>query len=412
MTTSAPKRAAIRHVKDLAVEGKRVFLRVDFNVPLDKSDDKDGGPRVADDSRIQASLPTIRHLLERGARLVVASHLGRPKGKPAPEYSLEPVAAHLARLLDCDVALTDEPVGDGARKVVADLRDGQIAMLENLRFHPGEEANDEGFARALASYADTYVNDAFGAAHRAHASTVGMIAHVADAAAGFLMYREVDSLSRLLGDVDRPYLAILGGAKVSDKIEVLEALLDRVQVIAVGGAMANTFLRARGHGLGRSLVEEDKLAIARNFLRKATEHKVQVRLPVDLLTGEGPDAGSARAVGLDAVPADEMALDIGPESARGYAEEVSRARTIFWNGPMGVFENPAFADGTLAVARAVAQNQLAYSVVGGGDSVAAVNQAGVADKISHVSTGGGASLEFVQGLTLPGIEALAARGGT
>jgi phosphoglycerate kinase len=409
MTSQAPKTAAIRHVKDLAVEGKRVFLRVDLNVPLEQGEGD--SRRVSDDSRIRASLPTIRHLLERGARLILASHLGRPKGKPTPEFSLEPVAAHLAELLDVEVALTDEPVGDGARKVVADLRDGQIAMLENLRFHPGEEANEDGFARALASYADAYVNDAFGAAHRAHASTVGMIPHVADAAAGFLMYQEVESLTRLLGEVDRPYLAILGGAKVSDKIEVLEALIERVDAIAIGGAMANTFLRARGHELGKSLVEEDKLAVARTFLRKAAEQKVQVRLPVDLLSGTGPKATSGRPTGLDAVPADEMALDIGPESARGFAEEVARARTIFWNGPMGVFENPAFASGTLAVARAVAQNKLAYSVVGGGDSVAAVNQAGVADKISHVSTGGGASLEFVQGLDLPGIEALAARGG-
>jgi phosphoglycerate kinase len=284
-------------------------------------------------------------------------------------------------------------------------------MLENLRFHPGEEANDDGFGRQLASYADVYVNDAFGAAHRAHASTVGMIPHVSEAAGGFLMLEEVQGLTRLLGEVDRPYLAILGGAKVSDKIEVLEALLERVNAIAIGGAMANTFLRARGHELGKSLIEEDKLAVARTFLRKAAEQKVQVRLPSDLLIAEGPDAPSGRAVGLDAVPSDQMALDIGPESARAFAEEAARARTIFWNGPMGVFENAAFAGGTLAVARAVAQNRLAYSVVGGGDSVAAVNQAGVTDKISHVSTGGGASLEFVQGLTLPGIEALAARSG-
>ena len=408
MTTSpAPRTASIRHVKDVPIEGKRVFLRVDFNVPLEDGSER----KVGDDSRIVASLQTIRHCMERGARLVLASHLGRPKGKPAPEYSLEPVAAHLAGLLDCDVALTDEPVGDGARKVVADLRDGQIAMLENLRFHPGEEANEDGFARALASYADVYVNDAFGAAHRAHASTVGMIPHVATAAAGFLMYQEVESLSRLLGDLDRPYLAILGGAKVSDKIEVLEALLERVDAIAIGGAMANTFLRARGHELGRSLIEEDKLPVARNFLRKAVEHKVQVRLPTDLLIADGPKATSGRPAGLDEVSSGEMALDIGPASARDFAAEVARARTIFWNGPMGVFENQAFAAGTLAVARAVAQNRMAYSVVGGGDSVAAVNQAGVADKISHVSTGGGASLEFIQGLALPGIEALAAASG-
>jgi phosphoglycerate kinase len=399
--------AAIRHVKDLPVEGKRVFLRVDFNVPLSKPEGGGGGRRrVTDDSRIQASLRTIRHLIERGARLVLASHLGRPKGKPAPDYSLEPVAAHLAEILSTEVTLADEPVGDGARKVVADLRDGQIAMLENLRFNPGEEANDDTFARALASYADVYVNDAFGTAHRAHASTVGMIPHVSEAGAGFLMYDEVDKLSRLLGEVDRPYLAILGGAKVSDKIEVLEALLGRVDSIAIGGAMANTFLKARGLELGASLVEEDKLPVARSFLRKAAEAKVQVRLPVDVVVASSLEAESGSPVGVDQVKGDQMALDIGPASARAYADDIARSRTLFWNGPMGVFERPPFAAGTLAVARAVADNRLAYTVVGGGDSVAAVNQAGVADKISHVSTGGGASLEFIQGLTLPGIEAL------
>jgi phosphoglycerate kinase len=396
--------AAIRHVKDLPVEGKRVFLRVDFNVPLSKPES--GRRRVTDDSRIQASLKTIRHLIERGARLVLASHLGRPKGKPAPDYSLEPVAAHLAEILSTEVTLADEPVGDGARKVVADLRDGQIAMLENLRFNPGEEANDDTFARALASYADVYVNDAFGAAHRAHASTVGMIPHVSEAGAGFLMYDEVDKLSRLLGEVDRPYLAILGGAKVSDKIEVLEALLGRVDSIAIGGAMANTFLKAKGLDLGASLVEEDKLPVARSFLRKASEAKVQVRLPVDVVVASSMEAESGSPVAVDQVKGDQLALDIGPASARAYADDIARSRTLFWNGPMGVFERPPFAAGTLAVARAVADNRLAYTVVGGGDSVAAVNQAGVADKISHVSTGGGASLEFIQGVTLPGIEAL------
>jgi phosphoglycerate kinase len=395
----------IRHVKDLPLEGKRVFLRVDFNVPLSKATDGEKR-RVTDDSRIQAALPTLRHCLERGARVVLASHLGRPKGVSAAQYSLEPVAAYLAGLLDQEIALTDEPVGDGARKVVADLRDGQIAMLENLRFHPGEESCEDGFARALAGYADVYVNDAFGTAHRAHASTAGMIPHVPDAGGGFLMVGEVDSLGRLLGEVNRPYLAILGGAKVSDKIEVLEALLDRVNVIAIGGAMANTFLKARGFDLGASLIEEDKLAVARNFLRKAAESRVEVRLPIDLVVAPGLDASGGEPVDLDGVPGDGMALDVGPRTAAAFAEEVARARTVFWNGPMGVFEREPFAAGTLAVARAVADNRLAFTVVGGGDSVAAVNQAGLADKISHVSTGGGASLEFIQGLTLPGIEAL------
>jgi phosphoglycerate kinase len=391
----------IAHVRDLEVEGKRVFLRVDFNVPLVK-----GAGTVADDARIRAALPTIRDLLERGARLVIGSHLGRPKGKPAPELSLEPVAGHLAGLLGCDVALTDEPAGDGARKVVADLRDGQVAMLENLRFDPGEEANDDGFARQLASYADAYVNDAFGTAHRAHASTVGMLAHVQDKAAGFVMHDEIANLSRLLGEVERPYLAILGGAKVSDKIEVLDALIERVNGFLIGGAMANTFLRARGLETGTSLVEEDKLVVARSFLRKAESRGVAVHLPIDVVCAASFDDTGGTPVRVEVMPATHMALDIGPETARGFADQVARARTIFWNGPMGVFEKPRFAEGTLAIARAVADNRRAFSVVGGGDSVAAINQAGVADKVSHVSTGGGASLEFVQGITLPGIAAL------
>ena len=390
---------AIRSVDEIPVEGKRVFLRVDFNVPL-----KDR--RVTDEARIRASLPTIQHLIGRGARLVIGSHLGRPKGAPRPEYSLEPVAAKLAELIEQDVVLTDEPVGDGARKVVADLRDGQVAMLENLRFSPGEEANDETFARQLASYCDVYINDAFGTAHRAHASTVGMVQYVAESGAGFVMKKEIDELSRLLGDVERPYLAVLGGAKVSDKIQVLEALLDRVDAIVIGGAMANTFLKARGINVGKSLVEDDKLPVARNFLRKASERNVTVRLPVDGMVASGPDADGGSVVKTDAIPADQMLVDIGPATARGFADEIARARTLFWNGPMGVFENPPFADGTLQVARAVADNRFAFRVVGGGDSAAAVAQAGVADRIDHVSTGGGASLEFIQGLTLPGIAIL------
>ena len=393
----------LRRVDALALEGKRVLVRVDYNVPLSKGDKR----TVTDDSRIQASLKTVRHCLDNGARLILASHLGRPKGQSNPAYSLEPVASHLAGLLDLDVHLTDEPVGDGARKVISDLRDGQVAMLENLRFSPGEEANDEHFARQLASYADVYVGDAFGAAHRAHASTVGVVPMVSEACAGFLLAAEVEALSRLIGEVDRPYLAILGGAKVSDKIEVLEALLSRVNALIIGGAMANTFLAARGHSLGKSLVEEDKLAVARSFLRKAGDANVRILLPADLVVADSLEADTGHRVNANEVPAESMALDIGPETARSFAKEIAAARTIFWNGPMGVFEKPAFADGTLAVAKAVADNRLAFSVVGGGDSVAAVNQAGLASAISHVSTGGGASLEFVQGRELPGIAALA-----
>lgn len=396
--------AGIKPVTDLAVEGKRVFVRVDYNVPLAKGEGS--ARKVGDDARIRATLPTLRHLIGRGARIVLGSHLGRPDGQVRPELSLEPVAQRLAELLELDVTLADEPVGDGARKVVSDLRDGQIGMLENLRFHPGEEANDDQFARTLASYCDVYVNDAFGTAHRAHASTAGMVKYVAEKGAGFVMAKEIDFLSRLLGDVDRPYIAVLGGAKVSDKIEVLDALLERVNAIVIGGAMANTFLESQGKALGKSKVERDKLPIARNFLRKASEKRVAVHLPADVVAASGVDADAATAVSVDAIPADAMALDIGPATVEAYRKVLAAARTIFWNGPMGVFEKPRFAAGTVAIARALADNKLALSVVGGGDSAAAIAQAGLADRVSHVSTGGGASLEFVQGLELPGIAAL------
>jgi phosphoglycerate kinase len=390
----------IRSLDQLAVEGKRVFVRVDYNVPLDKA------RNVTDDARIRATLPTLRHLMDRGARIVLGSHLGRPDGQVKPEYSLEPVAAKLAALLSVDITLADEPVGDGARRVVSDVRDGQIAMLENLRFSPGEEANDKTFAAALASYCDVYVNDAFGTAHRAHASTAGMVPLVAERGAGLVMAKEIDFLSRLLGEVDKPYVAILGGAKVSDKIEVLDALLDRVGAIVIGGAMANTFLQAQGKSLGKSKVESDKAPVARNFLRRAQERKVDVHLPVDVVVASGLDADATEVVSVDAIGGDVMALDIGPATIDAYRRVVGAARTVFWNGPMGVFEKPRFAAGTIAVGKALADNRLALTVVGGGDSAAAVAQAGLVDQISHVSTGGGASLEFVQGLQLPGIEAL------
>jgi phosphoglycerate kinase len=316
-----------------------------------------------------------------------------------------PVAARLAELLGVDVSLTDEPVGDGARKVVADLRDGGVALLENLRFTPAEEANDDAFARGLASYADVYVNDAFGTAHRAHASTVGITKYVAEKGMGLLMEREVKFLGKLLGEVDRPFVAIIGGAKVSDKIGVLENLLARVNQILIGGAMANTFLKAKGGRLGRSLVEEDKLALARAFLKKAEAAQVDVLLPRDVVAAAGINSESGRVVNAMAVPEDLAALDIGPETARGFGDAISRARTILWNGPMGVFESDPFAAGTIAVAQAVAATK-ALSVVGGGDSVAAVHKAGVADKITHISTGGGASLELLEGKKLPGLAAL------
>lgn len=390
----------IKNVSELPVEGRRVFVRVDYNVPLGK----DG--EVTDDARIAATLPTIRHLQERGARIVLGSHLGRPKGKADPAYSLEPVAAKLAALLGTDVTLADEPVGDGARKVASDVRDGQVALLENLRFDAREEANDDDFARELASYCDVYVNDAFGTAHRAHASTAGMVKYVRDVGAGFVMAKEIEVLSHLLGAVDAPYVAVVGGAKVSDKVEVLDALLGRVASLVIGGAMANTFLAAQGQALGKSRVEEDKLALARNLLRKAADRKVKVYLPTDLAAAPSFDATEATMVSTTKFPEDLMALDIGPQTIAAYCEVIRQARTIFWNGPMGVFEKPAFSKGTFAVAQAMADHKLGFTVVGGGDSAAAVAEAGLAERMTHVSTGGGASLEFIQGLALPGIEAL------
>ncbi len=390
----------VTELPDGAITGRRVFVRVDLNVPLTPA----GG--IADDSRIRACLPTIQQLQKRGARVVLGSHLGRPKGVD-PKLSLEPVASRLAELLSVDIRLTDEVVGDGARKVVNDLRDGEIALLENLRFHPGEEANDEMLSKQLASYADTYVNDAFGTAHRAHASTAGMVAFVPSRAAGLLMMRELEFLGRLLGEVDRPFLTIVGGAKVSDKIAVLENLLPRVDGFVIGGAMANTFVKARGGSLGKSRVEEDKLAVARTFLRKAEERGVEVLLPTDAVAAIGLESTNAQVVPAASIPDALMALDIGPATRGAFADRIAKAKTIFWNGPMGVFEKPAFAEGTVAVARAVAASR-GLTVVGGGDSVAAVERAGVSAKIGHISTGGGASLEFLEGRTLPGVAALEA----
>jgi phosphoglycerate kinase len=391
---------AARTIADLDLQGRRVFIRVDFNVPLTPA----GG--VSDATRIRESLPTITHAIERGARVVLASHLGRPKGRAKPELSLLPVAAYLAEALSRDVVLADEPAGDGAKKVVNDLRDGGVAMLENLRFSPGEEANDESFARALAAYADVYVNDAFGTAHRAHASTTGMVKHVASKGMGFLMDREVKMLGKLMGEVKRPFVAVIGGVKVADKIGLLESLLGRADAVCLGGAMANTFLCAQGASMGRSLVEESKLPIARAFLAKAESSGVRIILPRDLVVAEDPKAEAGTVIPANRVPDDKAAFDIGPESVAEMGATLSRARTIFWNGPMGVFEAPAFAAGTLGVAKAMALVMGGTTVVGGGDSAAAVERAGVAGSITHVSTGGGASLEFIEGKKLPGLAAL------
>lgn len=393
--------------EELDVDNRRVFVRVDFNVPL-----IDG--KVTDDTRIRAALPTILSLRERGARIILASHLGRPKGQRNPALSMEPVAARLAELLETEIRLPDEVVGDGATKVVNDVPAGGIVLLENLRFEAGEKSNDPDFANALASMADAYVNDAFGVCHRSHASVVGIAERVRHKSAGLLVARECEALSRLITGPKRPFVAIVGGAKVSDKLGILVSLVEGLRAddtVIIGGAMANTFLAARGHDLAKSLVERELIADCRRLYASAAARDIHMLVPVDLRLGEGLDDSEAQnfSVGVEAgaLPEGTMALDIGPASSRNYAACIGRAGTVFWNGPMGVFENPAFAQGTLAVAEAVA-NCKGFCVVGGGDSVAAVNQSGVADSIDHVSTGGGASLTFIEADgRLPGLDALA-----
>jgi phosphoglycerate kinase len=378
------------------LRGRRVFVRADLNVPL-----RDG--RVADDSRIRASLPTLRRLAEQGARVVVASHLGRPKGAARRELSLRPLAARLGELLGRPVAFAADCVGPVAERAVGALADGGIVLLENLRFHAAEEKNDPAFADALARLADVYVNDAFGSAHRAHASTVGIVSRVRRAAAGDLLREELAQLGRIL-EPERPFLCLLGGAKVSDKLAVIEAMARRADVIAVGGAMAYTFLRAQGRPTGRSLVEPEREPDARRVLAAAAQAGHPLLLPVDHVVARELAADAESRVEKE-IPAEWMGVDIGPETAAAFAAEARQARTIFWNGPMGVFELEPFARGTEAVARAVAESG-AVSVVGGGDSLAAVRRLGLGDRISHLSTGGGASLEFVEGRTLPGVAAL------
>jgi phosphoglycerate kinase len=381
-------------IRDLDLAGKRVFIRVDFNVPL-----APGGQEITSDKRIKASLPTIRYALEKGAAVILASHLGRPKGKPNPEMSLKPAALRLAELLGKPVAMAPDCVGPA---VVAMLpKPGEVLLLENLRFHPEEEKNDPEFSKQLAALCDVYVNDAFGSAHRAHASTVGMIAYVKQAAAGLLMDKEIEYLTKAVKNPARPCVAILGGAKVSDKIEVIQNLMKVVDRLMIGGAMAYTFLRARGEGTGKSLVEEDKIGLARELMAEAGS---KLMLPVDHVVAAELKAGVNTQV-VDRVPDGMMGLDIGPKTIEAFEKVIAGAKTVIWNGPMGVFEMPPFDKGTVALAKAVAASG-AISVVGGGDSEKAIKSAGVSDKISHISTGGGASLEFLGGIELPGVAAL------
>ena len=391
----------MRSVDALDVAGRRVFIRADLNVPLE-----DG--RITDATRIEATLPTIRWVLAHGGRPVVASHLGRPKGERRPELSMRPVADFLRQALGVPVELAPDAVGEVTEELVKAMRPGEVVVLENLRFHPEEEKNDPDFALRLARLADVYVDDAFGAAHRAHASTAGMARHFRDKAAGFLLEREVDALSRLLRSPERPFVTVLGGAKVSDKIGLLENLVARVQTFCIGGAMAYTFLRAQGKPVGRSRVEEGRIALAAETLRRAAARGVRVVLPGDHLAAERAEAGAAaRVVSADEFPDGLLGVDIGPATTDAFRGEIAAARTVLWNGPMGIFEIEAFSRGTIAIARALAESS-ATTVVGGGDSVAALRRAGALDAVTHVSTGGGASLELLEGKTLPGIAALLA----
>ncbi|MBS4205101.1 phosphoglycerate kinase [Lederbergia citrea] len=386
-------------IKDVDVKGKRVFCRVDFNVPMSEG-------KVTDDTRIRAALPTIQYLSEQGAVVILASHLGRPKGEVKEELRLTPVAKRLGELLGKDVKKADEAFGDTVKDQVSSLQDGDIILLENVRFYPGEEKNDPDLAKAFAELADLYVNDAFGAAHRAHASTEG-IAKYLPSVAGFLMEKELEVLGKALSNPERPFTAIIGGAKVKDKIGVIEHLLDKVDNLIIGGGLAYTFIKSQGHEVGKSLLEEDKIELAQSFIEKAKEKGVKFYMPVDVtIADDFSENANTKTVSVEEIPADWEALDIGPKTREIYKSVIQDSKLVIWNGPMGVFELKPFAHGTKAVADALAEAKDTYSVIGGGDSAAAVEQFGLADQMSHISTGGGASLEFMEGKTLPGVAAL------
>ena len=390
----------IHSVKELALEDRRVFLRADLNVPVSRG-------QITDDSRLHAALPTVRYCVERGARVVLASHLGRARGVPDGKYSLEPVGAWLAEKLELEILLTDEPVGDGARRVVQNAREGQVVLLENLRFHPGEKAGDEAFARALAEGIDVYVGDAFATCHRRDSSVVVLPTLLGERAMGFRLQAEIEAMSRLLGKASRPYVVVLGGSRTADKLPVIESLLGRVDALLLGGTLANTFLRAEGKDVGQSHVDASQLTTAAEILRNARLRGVELLLPVDLRASLRTDgtAGFVEVSAEEGVPAGMKIVDIGPRAEALYSNRLGRARTVFWNGPLGVYEVEAFAGGTLAVAGAMAESR-GFTVAGGADTVAALKASGLADRIAHVSTGGDAALEFLRGMALPGIAAL------
>ncbi len=391
----------MKSIDQLDLTGKRVFIRVDFNVPQK-------GHEVTDDARIKAALPTIKFALSKNAKVILASHLGRPDGKVVPDLSLEPAGARLSQLLGRDVTLADDCVGDAVKKLAAEQREGSVLLLENVRFHAEEEKNDEEFSRQLAALADVYIDDAFGTVHRAHASTVGMVRFVKEKAAGFLVAREMQFLAPLLKGAKKPYLAVLGGAKVSDKIKVIDQLMTKVDGILIGGAMAYTFLSAQGVEIGKSRVEKDKVEVAKRILEKAARSKVVISLPVDHVVASEPKGGVKTYLEGPSISESKLGLDIGPKTIENYRNRLATAATVFWNGPMGMFETPEYAAGTRAVAEALvaATRRGAITVVGGGDSAAAIAELGLADKVTHVSTGGGASLEYLEGRELPGVKVL------